>query len=311
LSISTLLFVVAAAILASHRGRAEAERDWHGHVLAWQSLLAIALIATTLHLIVFPVRPDVVARGLRLGGHQIDAFRHQYDIAQAWLPLRVLMVSACVGAVCHSVATRSRSWQLATLTAIACLFGLRAASLIPPLLDPSRGYEAAEDPGLRRALAAVPVEGTLLVSSDIADPAQDYSRPANGSLLPGYRGHSFFLSELRYIHWTRPDAPERLDALRAFFGASWSAWHDEWLASHGITHILVSDRCRPVWFNATDLPLRELARRGAWTALEVESDDSSPATHADDLPPPWVDIKPAYGRSECLLFRRFITLPAA
>jgi hypothetical protein len=221
------------------------------------------------------------------------------------------MAATCIGAVCQSVIARSWPWRAATLAAIACVLGLRVVSLVPPLLDPSRGYEAAEDTDLRRALEAIPVEGTLLVSSDIADPAQDYSRPANGSLLSGYRGHSYFLSELRYIHWTRPDAPERLDELRAFFGATWSAWHDAWLASHGITHVLVSDRCRPAWFNGTDLPLQERARHGVWTALEVESDDSAPATHVDDLPPQWVDMKPAYGRSECVLFRRVITLPAA
>jgi hypothetical protein len=306
LSISTLVFIATTAVLASSGSRAEVARAWLGHALAWQALLAIALIATVLHVIVFPVRPDVVEQGLRLGGFQIDAFRYQHDIAQAWLPLRLLLAAACIGAVLQSVAARSRSWQLATLTAIAVLLGLRAISLLPPMLDPSRGYEAADDPDLRRTLEAIPIAGSLLVSSDIADPAQDHGRPANGSLLSGYRGHSYFLSELRYLHWTRPDAPARLDALRAFFGANWSGWHDAWLVAHGITHVLVSDRCRPAWFDDTELPLREIARHGAWTALKVELDFNATATHADEQPPAWTDTRPAYGRSECLLMRRVV-----
>jgi hypothetical protein len=269
--------------------------------LARTVLLAIALVACTLHLVVFPLRPALVEQGLRLGGFQIDAGRDHRDLAQAWLPLRLVLTAACVAALHEALAGRSQAWRRLLLSIIAALACLRLVSLVPSTIDPASGYETSEDTGLRRTLAAIPVEGSLLVSSDIADSAQSYGRPANGSLLSAYLGHAFYLSELRYIHWTRPDAPERLDALRTFFGSHWSEWHDGWLAAHGITHVTIDRRCWPIWADDPDLPLAEIARHGGWTAFEVRVRGASGESGRT---PAWTDLRPAFGRSECLLFRR-------
>lgn len=300
LSVASLMFALAAY------SRSRAAAEWKDRIagvfsLAWFVLLATALVAAALHLISFPLRSELLAQGLAFGGFQVNATNQQWNLAQSWIPLRVLLAAASVAVIADYAACAGAFWRTALLGAIAAVSLVYAVTLVPPFLDPQRGYEAAADRELRAILAKIPTDGTLLVSSDIADPAQDFRRPANGALLTAYGGHRYFVSDLRYIYAERPDAPERLKELRTFFGSDWSPWHDGWIGRNGITHVLVHDRCRPAWVGSQGTPLLPVRSSGAWTMYRVQP-GSPPSTVIE--PPDWVDMTPSYGQAECLLLRQ-------
>ena len=179
-----------------------------------------------------------------------------------------------------------------------------ALSVLSPLavvtfdfVYPLRGHEAAEDLGLLHTLQDVPRDSQLLIASDLADPAEDYRRPLRAFLLTGYTGHAFYVANLRYVHYTRPDAPERLQQLRAFFGSPWSAWHEGWLQRLKIGYILVSDRCLPIWFSQPGVPLRPLAHHGHWIAYDTrDAKKPGPLTPV----PTARDLTPGFGAQGCL-----------
>jgi hypothetical protein len=296
-----VLFLATTLLLAPNDRIAGSPSAFSCLSLGRQIVVVIAVLAGVLHFVSFPVRGDLLAQGLELGGFQVDAFRDQRDLGQAWVPLRLLLVAACVGAAFGASSGKPLPWRPVIVAAVAMLACVRAATLVWPLLEPAKGYEAIEETDLRRTLEEIPVERSLLISSDIADPADDHGRPANGSYLSAYRGHAYWLSELRYVHWTRPDAVHRLDMLQRFFGSQWSQWHYDWLYAHGITHVLVSDRCVPVWSGEAGLPLRKIARDGNWTAFAVQ-DLRAPG--AARPPTTWSELRPTFGRSECLALRR-------
>jgi hypothetical protein len=245
---------------------------------------ALALLVTLLTLFGFPVR-----------GHMATTV--QQDLAQALTPLRLLLtVSALAG-----FAVFFAHYRASVRVLLVLLAGLIVASPLPLMgrnfRQPLRAYEAAEDGGLLTLLRQVPRKGELLIASDLADSAENYHRPLRGIFLTAYGGHRFYVANLAYAHHDRADAPQRLENLRAFFGSRWSRWHDTWLDRTHITHVLVSDRCFPRWWEQPGIALKVVGRSGRWTLLESHS---LTAERGALPPPPWEIIKPQYGRSSCL-----------
>ena len=165
-------------------------------------------------------------------------------------------------------------------------------------MDPPADYGVAEEAGLRAVLAAIPVQGTLLISSDLADPAQDAKRALRSPLLTAYDGHAFYVADFRYVHYLRADALLRAEALRRFFGTAWSPWHEAWLTRTGVTHVLIDERCRPIWADSSHVPLRRVRSAGRWIAME-RIPGARPTGSLDTLAPV-ADLEPAHGQSGCL-----------
>lgn len=254
----------------------------------------------------FPIRPAYVAQLVRLGlvaPHA--AFHIDNELLALMLPLRLLLLLGAFAVLATVIETRGRALRAVALVGglaiVATPLALIASPWIHTRSNARSWFEAAEDPNLRRVLRAIPRGHELLVSSDLADPAQNFDRPLRSPLLTAYGGHQFFVSDLRYVHFVRPDAPERLTELRIFYGAAWSAWQEDWLTRRGITHVLVDARCQPAWEGTRPSRLREVAASGAWRAYEVVG--AAPgADHrpAPALAPAWADLVPRYGRGDCL-----------
>jgi hypothetical protein len=300
---STVLGVVTVGCWLLARSRRAAARRASPMALLAASALAIAAIALALYLVDFPLVGDVFGRAQALQLNDATPTHLERDIAQAFIPPRMLLLE-CAFALLAIAATEAGS--LAGTMLFGVLGTLVVVSPLPHLVlgfaaPADDRYSVAEDGGLLAVLARVPRDGSLLISSDLADPAQNYRRPLRGILLTAYRGHAYYVSNIRYGHYARPDAPERVLALRAFFGAPWSPWHDRWLAATGVTHVLADDRCIPAWHGAPQVPLREVARAGHWRAYELHA---RPAEEfRPSAQPRFRELVPTYGRSECLLGR--------
>jgi hypothetical protein len=260
----------------------------------------MAILVLALCLVSVPIRAEVVAQARHVVESAFSATSEQENLGQAVTPLRLLLVTSALGLLALRAAQSSTGWRRTFCAAGALSVTSLLALVGYYFVHPLRGYEAAEDVGLYETLRAVPRDARLLAASDLADPAENYRRPLRAFLLPGYMGHAFFVANLRYLHYARPDAAQRLVELRAFFGSAWSPWHEGWLRRRGIGYVLISDRCLPVWFNQASVPLRPLAHHGHWTAYEMRSGK----TAGPPAPiPSTTDLTPRYGAQGCLSFR--------
>jgi hypothetical protein len=270
-------------------------------LLAAAAVVAIGL-PFALRTIAMPLKSAYVAQGQALRLHDIYSTYLTADLLQSVDPGKFLLLAAGVGLI--GAALLGNRQRFGALFAAAC--GLLILAPLPILAagfatEPPPQYAVAEDAGLYDALRAIPVEQSTLISSDLADRANDYQRPLRAPLLTAYRGHQFYLSDLRYVHYARPGAVERLTELREFFGAHWSLWHDAWLAEHHITQILVDTRCSPAWLGDSGVPLVRQLHSGDWTVFQVAA---RPARLGSGVPAPpaeWREMIPAKGHADCLL----------
>jgi hypothetical protein len=277
-----------------------AARRYLGRHLAVRTLLlttiaALFALGALWAVIQIPVHPDIVRQMVQLGADPTQPA----DFANSLQPLRILVALLSIAALLEStVRWRGRWRQLAYgvgwLVAVSPL-----VFIMPSLLRPLTAFQAEEDAGLREVLARLPDQGGLLISSDLADAAENYRRPLRGFSLTAYGGHPFYVSNLQYANNAEPDAVERMTALRAFFGAPWSAWHSQWLARSHITGVLINTRCVPAWHGQANVPLKVVAQSDRWTAYVVPA-EMTRDTLGDSAPPAWHDMTPAYGLSECL-----------
>jgi hypothetical protein len=260
--------------------------------------VALAALAALLYFIDFPYRPALVDRLVTLEfAPRSSAVFGDEALAQSLEPPRFLVLSAALAAMILLLSGGPRAWRWAALAG-ATLIGLAPLPLtLAGFVSPPREYGAAEDEDLRALLAQVPRSHTLLASSDLADPADDFKRALRAPLLTAYGGHSFYVSNLRYVHYARVDALERIAELRAFFGTPWSPGHEAWLERTGITHLLVHDRCPAAWESSAATPMDRVATSGRWRMYQ-----SRPSTRRQDatMDTSAVGPVPRYGRAACL-----------
>jgi hypothetical protein len=302
---STVLMLVALlAWWAAGRGSRGAIPRRPSVELLLASTGTVFLVAGVLYFVEFPCRPDSVARWLALGFDRSEACYAGLSAAgsptnglgQSLLAPRFLLLLTGF-AVLITLADARQPWRAALRALAVIAVASPSAVLAEGFLHPAYGFAVADDPGLFRVLASIPTRGTLLASSDLADPAQDFRQPLQGFLLTAYHGHRFYVADVKYVHYLRHDAPDRIRDLQRFFGSPWSEWHRSWLARTGITHLLTNDRCRPVWEGQADVPLKLLVGSGRWRAYEVPFMSGQP----DRPEPPQVhSMQPAYGQAACL-----------
>jgi hypothetical protein len=298
--LSSLLAVVALAIW--RLGPRLWERRPPAAALVLGSWLALLILSGIFHLVEFPCKPEVVSRWTMLGLPPSkacygapSAAAGRDGLGQSLEAARFAVLAGGF-AIFGAAAARVRRGALV----FAAAAGMTVASPVPlgvvGFVRPALAYGVAEDPDLLTALSHVPVRDTLLVASDLADPAEDFARPLQGMLLTAYRGHQFYVSNLAYLHYARPDAVTRLQELQSFFGSSWTNWHTRWLADKRLTHVLISRRCPAAWLDQPAVPLRPVAHAGTWSVFAVPS--ALPvALTPQPAPQP---VRPAYGRSGCL-----------
>jgi hypothetical protein len=260
------------------------------------TLLALVGLTALLAVLQFPLRESVLARAAAVGidGPSLTDFA-TFALTPMMFPLRLLLVS---GIALYTISPKLRSTAL--LTAIAIVGGLIVLSPVPYVargfFRPLRGYEAVEDIDLREILRSIPRDGSLVISSDLADAADGTARELRGFLLTAYEGHEFYVADIYYLNYLREDAGERMANLHAFFGSSWTAWHDRWLKETGITHVIIHERCLPIWWQQREQVLSHVMTQGSWSLFVplrhvLVTKAARPAT---------VSILPRYGFAQCL-----------
>lgn len=306
-SLAAVLGIAAAAswIVLPQRWR-QAEPLVRPPELLLGALTTLLILAVGLWLVSIPVRPELVERAKQLGWSNYKSTTEQWNLAQSLRPLRVVVLLGALGVLGSLAALRRRTGTF--VAAGALLAVLPMPLMVRDFARPLKGFVAAEDLGLYELLSTLPRDESLLIASDLADPAQNFARGLRAPLLSGYAGHTIYVANLNHHIYTPPDAIQRVNALKRFFGAAWSGWHDAWLRKTGITHVLVSGRCVPVWMEQSDLPLREVKRCGRWILYSVNPGATRGEGVADFA---WADLKPGYGTGGCLTGASYLPFDAA
>ncbi|HEU4643495.1 MAG TPA: hypothetical protein VFS44_13645 [Gemmatimonadaceae bacterium] len=296
LSVGTAVAVVAAMVWAIAYLEEPAAWRTIGRALA-ACALAVLVVSLASHWVGIGARSDVLANARAIGTSDDLARELRRAMERAVEPPRLLLLMTSFAIIVAAAARASRAVRAAAAT-LGALVVLSPLALLARASRHAPAVDAAEDGALHDVLRHVPQgDGVLLVSSDLADPADDWARPLGNALLVMYGGQAFYVADVRTVHYARPDAPARMRELRTFFGTPWSAWHDAWAVRAGVTHVLVHDRCPPVWLSDRGVPLLELAHSGAWTVYALDHRQAPSA-------PPWPDVvrdvRAVYGNGGCL-----------
>jgi hypothetical protein len=118
--------------------------------------------------------------------------------------------------------------------------------------DPTKSYEFVDNRAIAKALSAVPLDDTLLVTNDIRYPAQNYARNNRQHQLSALFGHHNFASVLQYVPTTDRPERQRLNALLA--APTWDEELNDAATRYGWTHYLV----RKAAPHPGDIPLRKV-----------------------------------------------------
>lgn len=257
---------------------------------------ALFLLAGGFHFIRFPFLPEGFSRWQAMGLPDSRETRWAVEQLGEQIPqaTRFFALLFGMGVLVAHVRRLARPWVLA-LSGVALAIVLSPVPLFLPSVV--QGTGVTEDGDLLSALKSVPVHQTLLIASDLADPAQDYDGALRASQLTAYDGHAFWVANLQYVHYQRDDAVARLSDLQRFMGNPWTPWHDAWLARHGITHVLVNTRCMPAWVAAPGPSLQVERQLPRWTVYRVQP---VVALAEPGTAPPPRRLRPAYGKSDCL-----------
>jgi hypothetical protein len=303
---STFLLVVGLLSFYKLKNMSWIDRNnsQSNHLLLY-SLLSMSIIVIILFFVCIPIREKAANTIRELGNISFSEKTLQGDMGfgQALTPLRILLVLASISLLFQFLLKRSGAfWRVAMVIVSICVVS-PLAFISLGFVEPLKGYEAVDDYDLYRLLEHVPRRATLLISSDIADPAENYRRPARASHLTAYKGHSFYVSDIAHFNFAREDSVTRARNLRVFFGSPWSDWHSQWLAESGITHVLTNDRCVPCWERGGYLLLKKVLTVGRWTLYEFPA--GTAARHAFGRAdfPPFTDMHPKYGIADCLLIK--------
>jgi hypothetical protein len=133
------------------------------------------------------------------------------------------------------------------------------------IIDPTTSYEYVDASNVAQLLSVIPNDSSLFITSDIAEPADDYKRSGDANYLPAVSGHHFWIAGHRY-----PDlkfnsvVKKRLGEVNYFFSVPWTNWHKKYLLSNRITHILVSERCYPTWLDASPIAFTSTTQENNW-----------------------------------------------
>ena len=167
-----LLFVVVTVIvLTVHTARAL--RVLRAAVLVGS--LGVGMVAF-LSVVLVPTSAAGLASARKLGVTGWSVFTQQGNVAQAIVPVGIVVALMSLAGL-MTLALRSGRRGAFAVVAVACI---AAFAPIPLMVTAARfptgqyAYEAVDDEPLAKLLDTVPDEGSVIVVSDLADPAQDY-----------------------------------------------------------------------------------------------------------------------------------------
>jgi len=223
-----------------------------------------------------------------------------WNVMQATVPLHLLASATGVAALVEAT-RRGHRWMHGAITLVIAMgAGVAGWQSFQQSLEPMSGYEAVDAGEVRALLSDIDPERSLILVSDLADPAQDHQRPGRAFYLSAPLGHRFWLTQTTYGHERLTETAQRRDATEAFFTTDWSAWHVWLLSEHGITHVAINDRCAPVWDTEEVLELTMVGSTDTWTIFEVNQRIDGSVEPPRPTAGPVTGLgAPAYGQASC------------
>ena len=169
------------------------------------------------------------------------------------------------------------------------------------LLNPLAAYEAYDASEVLTVLEAASSEEARVLTTDFAEPAEDFRRSGDANYLT-LSGVPIFLGGMQ-----GPDVAQSFEARRraelqsAFLETDWQPWHEMFLEKERITHVLISQRCVPKWGQEMPESLVEISRSDNWSLFKVVgaeiSDFSQDETALYSVSRQ--EITPTYGLAGC------------
>jgi hypothetical protein len=109
---------------------------------------------------------------------------------------------------------------------------------VDTILHPDHGEQVMDNGNLIPALAAIPTEGSVLVTNDLRSPAENYKRQDRQTQISAIFGHQCFLAMPSYAQWL-PDLASKKAAQELLRLPKWDPRLDEMAKQYGWTHFLV------------------------------------------------------------------------
>ena len=146
------------------------------------------------------------------------------------------------------LAFASTRWTGARPAMRAAFIVLVAASIVPSLFvagrysrvllgEPHNGHEFVDNRAIAEALAAIPLEGSLIVTNDLRYPAQRFGRDNRQMQIPALYGHQAFAVNYAYEFYELSPDRRRLQTLLQ--EDTWTDAIVDAARRHGWTHLLV------------------------------------------------------------------------
>lgn len=217
--------------------------------LAWL-LLPVAIVALAraraisrppLPLLCFALTPFVVVNTTQA----VDARPGGGGATDDWLQIlspSVTMLHA------YALAFASARWAGLVAGARTAVLVILALAVVPVAVvagnyvrilvqAPERGHEFADNRAIGEALAAIPVDGSVIVTNDLRYPADNFNRDDRQMQIPALFGHQAFAVNYRYEAFPFSNERRRLQGLLT--SPSWTPEILDAARTHGWTHFLV------------------------------------------------------------------------
>jgi hypothetical protein len=134
------------------------------------------------------------------------------------------------------------------------------------VVNPTQGHEFVDNRPLAAALAAIPVEGSLIVTNDLRYPADNFRRDDRQMQIPALFGHAAFAVNFAYEHYDFSD--ERREAQNLLQARAWSAAVDDAARQYGWTHLLIRNDYR----HPESIPLEKVFDSATYSVYRFEAD---------------------------------------
>ncbi len=229
-------------------------------------LILLASIAAGLFAFWFLVHLVVASAGSSVSPEVLE---WAWNSMQVRLPLLSLGTAAAVAVGVEAIMRSAPRIQAVLAMALLVSAASSGHELWREWIDPEVGHEAVDAPYVRELLRGVDPESALIVASDLSDPAQNHRRSGSAFYLSNAYGHQFWITQTRYGHQFVAETAPRVRYLERFFGTDWSSWHAHMLAEEEVTHVMISERCPPVWDPRQVPMLTAMASVDGWALYAV------------------------------------------
>lgn len=234
-------------------------------------------------------------------GYRSSRADSDVDWMQSYLPARFVLAMLTFSMLFSFFSVHlKRPWAMVGFPVVIFAF-VMPLTIGPPIQPTGRlAYEWTQEDDLAVLMKSVEFTDGVWLSSDLADSAQNFSRPMENYNLTALVDAQFYISGSKW-NSHRNGFPLRVRNSQKFFGTRWSGWHNGFLSQNNVNFVLVRDRCPVVW-SSSDFPGLIVKAKGDWLLLKVGETSSS--TQGTDR---WFNasnVDALYGLSECRSFER-------